>query len=48
MIRYCVDCPEIKLVYTGTSVMTCPPKFIHKCPKCHREYRYHEVLNKSP
>lgn len=42
-MKYCVDCPNEKLVYTGTAVMTVPPKFIHKCNKCGREYRYHQI-----
>jgi len=36
----CDDCGG-EVVYTdGNMLLTCPPKFVHKCSKCNKEYTF--------
>lgn len=43
-IRYCIDCKNSKLVYTGITICGFPMLFIHHCPICKREYRYRYIM----
>ena len=43
LIKYLCDSCKTELRCTGSQLLSNPPKFVHMCPKCQKEY----ILSKA-